>query len=144
MRRGLLVLVIVACLAAACGGSDAPAPEGTVTAADIHQNKGRAPGSFTIMVGDEDWTFNPVQCSIGPDTDFLLTGSADDLTVTITRDAVGPGIVLTNGADIEFAALAETVGLQIIGTDLSGLGEFLDATDPDPVPIRGTFAGTCP
>ena len=122
--------------------------EGTITAADIHENGGRQPGSFTIIVGGQDWTFDSVQCRFGEDQ-FTLSGFEDGLSISVSRDVIGSLITFDrieagDGPPISYISLAETVALQIDGTSLSGLADFLDNTIDDPVPIRGTIAGTCP
>ena len=144
-----LLLAVAAC------GDDAPPPEGTITAADIQEDGGASPGSFTMVVGEQSWSFDSVQCAFGEEeigqegAEFVLSAIEDGLQAYVSVDAFGTSVSIDDISDFEnpsvgYSAFGDTVAVDIAGKNLSGIGDFFDGTSDSLVPVEGTFAGTCP
>lgn len=152
--RVWLASVSLALVLGACG-NDAPAPEGTITAADIQEDGGAGAGSFTMVVGDQSWSFDSIRCAFGEEeigqegAEFVLSAIEDGLQAYVSIDAFGTSASIDDIEDpenpsVSYAAFGDTLAVDIAGKNLSGIGDFLDATTESPSLIEGTFAGTCP
>jgi hypothetical protein len=111
-------------------------------------------GSATLVVGDDEWTFDSVLCAFGEEeigqegAEFVLSGLQDGLQVYVSIDSFGHTVSLDDIEDFENPSVSlSSVGDDFIlvdGTSISAAAEFVDYTGDDLSETSGTLEATCP
>ncbi len=111
-------------------------------------------GSATLVVGDQQWTFDSVLCAFGEDqigqegAVFNLSSIRDGLQVYASIDSYGHSVSLNDIEDFENPSVSlDAAGGEFItldGKSITADAEFRDDTSESFDTIPGTFTATCP
>jgi len=111
-------------------------------------------GSATLVVGDQEWTFDSVLCAFGEDqigqegAVFVLSSIQDGLQMYASIDSFGHNVSLDDIEDFENPSVGlEAFGGEFISLDdksVNAQAEFTDSTSDSFETTPGTFTATCP
>ena len=119
---------------------------------DLQSSQGG--GSATLVVGDQEWTFDSVLCAFGEEqigqegAVFNLSSIQDGMQMYASIDSFGHNVSLNDIEDYENPSVSlESFGDEFItldGKSITADGEFVDDTTESFDMIPGTFTATCP
>ncbi len=120
---------------------------------DVQASQGG--GSATLIVGDQEWTFESVLCAFGEDmigqegAVFNLSSIQDGMQLYASIDSYGHSLSLDDIEDFENPSVSLGVigGGEFITLDgkmVSADAEFVDGTSDSMETVPGTFEATCP
>lgn len=111
-------------------------------------------GSATLVVGDQQWTFDSVLCAFGEEmigqdgAVFNLSSIADGLQLYASVDSFGHSVSLDDIEDFENPSVSLSAGggefINIDGKSITAEGEFMDGTSDSFDTVAGTLTATCP
>jgi len=111
-------------------------------------------GSATLVVGDQEWTFDSVLCAFGEEqigqdgAVFNLSSIQDGMQMYASIDSFGHSVSLNDIEDFENPSVSlDASGDEFItldGKSITADGEFMDGTSESFDTIPGTFTATCP
>ncbi len=112
-------------------------------------------GSATLVVGDEEWTFESVLCAFGEDmigqegAVFNLSSIKDGTQLYASIDSFGHSLSLNDIEDFENPSVSlDAFGggefIMLDGKVVSADAEFMDGTSDSMDTVSGTFEATCP
>lgn len=111
-------------------------------------------GSATLIVGDQEWTFDSVLCAFGEEqigqdgAVFNLSSIQDGLQMYASIDSFGHSVSLNDIRDFENPRVSlDAAGDEFIALDgksVTAEGEFRDDTSESFDTVPGTFTATCP
>lgn len=183
-RRWLTVLIVIVLALAACSGDNGTSSGGETTstldaasdtpaaptedevadsaqdladdlAADLEeQQAAQGGGSATLVVGDQQWTFQSVLCAIGEEqtgqegAEFVLSSIQDGLQMYASIDSFGHSVSLNDIQDFENPSVAISwlgqSGIIVDGNEVTAEVEMIDETSDSFETVAGTFTATCP
>jgi len=188
IRRLLIVLSALVAMATACGSDNGdsatdaattPTESSTGATADADQDAvdvdeliegleetqaAQGGGGATLVVGDEQWTFDRVLCAFGPDeigqegAELVVSSLQDGLQLYVSIDSFGHSVSLDDIEDFENPSVslgadqfnAELAGLPtefivVDGTSVTAETQFFDQSDDVAAGgTAGTLTATCP
>jgi hypothetical protein len=182
-RRWLTVLIVIVSVLAACSDDNGTSSDGnatstpdTVSAApsaptedevadsaqdmaddladDLEeQQAAQGGGSATLVVGDQQWTFQSVLCAIGEEqtgqagAEFVLSSIQDGLQMYASIDSFGHSVSLNDIQDFENPSVAISwlgqSGINVAGKEVTAEVEMIDETSDDFETVAGTIMATC-
>lgn len=122
---------------------------------DLEETQAAQGGGFaTLVVGDQEWTFDSVLCAFGEDqigqegAVFNLSSIKDGLQMYASIDSFGHSVSLNDIQDFENPSVSlDAFGGEFItldGKNVTAEVQFTDGTSDSFDTVPGTFNATCP